>query len=180
MSSTTPTAPRPPDPAPTSLRAGLISPVTPVRWLWQAYMTPGTPGRPTSQQELRWIYAAWLVAFGLKMLGSSWDVSWHFMWLRDDLAPPHLLNSAGTVLVVALVAFAGYSGYGVDRRALRLMQWGIGIFLLAVPRSSSAWLGLQLVMSRPLTRWLTRSTGTASRKTPVPHCISRSARRSTP
>ncbi|GAB3348815.1 hypothetical protein [Modestobacter lapidis] len=131
MSSPTPTAPRPP--APTSLRAGLRSPVTLVRWLWQAYMTPGSPGRPTTQQELQWIYTAWLVAFGLKMLGSSWDVSWHFKWLRDDLAPPHLLNSAGTVLVVALVAFSSYSGYGVDRRALRLMQWGTGIFLLAVP-----------------------------------------------
>ena len=132
MSSTTPTAPRPPA-APASLRAGLRSPVALVRWLWQAYMTPGSPGRPTTQQELRWIYTAWLVAFGLKMLGSSWDVSWHFKWLRDDLAPPHLLNSAGTVLVVALVAFASYSGYGVDRRALRLMQWGTGLFLVAVP-----------------------------------------------
>jgi hypothetical protein len=131
--STTPTTPRHPAVAPASLTAGLRSPVALVRWLWQAYMTPGSPGRPTTQQELRWIYTAWLVAFGLKMLGSSWDVSWHFKWLRDDLAPPHLLNSTGTVLVVALVAFAGYSGYGVDRRALRLMQWGTGVFLFAVP-----------------------------------------------
>jgi hypothetical protein len=67
------------------------------------------------------------------MLGSSWDVSWHFKWLRDDLAPPHLLNSAGTAVVVGLVIFHSYSGYGVDRRALRLMQWGIGLFLIAIP-----------------------------------------------
>jgi hypothetical protein len=104
-----------------------------VRWLWLAYMTPGRPGRVTTPTELRWIYTTWLGAFLLKMLGSSWDVSWHFMWLRDDLAPPHLLNSAGTVLVVALVVFHSYSGYGVDRRALSLMQWGIGVFLVAVP-----------------------------------------------
>jgi hypothetical protein len=96
-------------------------------------MTPGRPGRATTQTELRWIYTAWLGAFLLKMLGSSWDVSWHFRWLRDDLAPPHLLNSAGTVVVVALVVFHSYSGYGVDRRALQLMQWGIGAFLIAVP-----------------------------------------------
>jgi hypothetical protein len=96
-------------------------------------MTPGQPGRPTTQVELRWIYTAWLGAFALKMLGSSWDVSWHFRWLRDDLAPPHLLNSAGTVVVVALVVFHSYSGHGVDRRALRLMQWGIGTFLVAIP-----------------------------------------------
>jgi hypothetical protein len=104
-----------------------------VRWLWVAYMTPGRPGRATSQTELRWIYAAWLGAFLLKMLGSSWDVSWHFRWLRDDLAPPHLLNSVGTAMVVGLVVFHSYSGYGVDRRALRLMQWGIGMFLVAIP-----------------------------------------------
>lgn len=133
MPSTTSTARRPDVPAPASLRAGLASPVALVRWLWQNYMTPGGPGRATSQQELRWIYTAWLVGFGLKMLGSSWDVSWHFRWLRDDLAPPHLLNSAGTVLVGALVVFHSYSGHGVDRRALRLMQWGIGVFLVAIP-----------------------------------------------
>jgi hypothetical protein len=104
-----------------------------VRWFWLAYMTPGRPGRVTTQTELRWIYTAWLGAFLLKMLGSSWDVSWHFRWLRDDLAPPHLLNSAGTAVVIGLVIFHSYTGYGVDRRALRLMQWGIGLFLIAVP-----------------------------------------------
>ena len=120
-------------PAPGSLGAAVRSPVATLRWLWPAYMTPGRPGRPTTQQELRWIYTAWLGAFLLKMLGSSWDVSWHFKWLRDDLAPPHLLNSAGTAVVIALVVFHSYSGYGVDRRALRLMQVGIATFLVAIP-----------------------------------------------
>jgi hypothetical protein len=133
VSSSTSLAPRTAATAPSSLRAGLRHPVALLRWLWQAYMTPGQPGRVTSQPELRWIYTAWLVAFGLKMLGSSWDVSWHFRWLRDDLAPPHLLNSAGTVVVVALVLFHSYSGHGVDRRALRLMQGGIATFLVAIP-----------------------------------------------
>jgi hypothetical protein len=104
-----------------------------VRWLWLAYLTPGRPGRVTAGNELRWIYTAWLAAFLLKMLGSTWDVSWHFRWLRDDLAPPHLLNSAGTAVVIGLVVFHSYTGYGVDRRALRLMQWGIALFLVAVP-----------------------------------------------
>jgi hypothetical protein len=119
--------------APGSLRAALTHPVATLRWLWPAYMTPGRPGRATTETELRWIYTAWLGAFLLKMLGSSWDVSWHFMWLRDDLAPPHLLNSAGTAIVIGLVVFHSYTGYGVDRRALRLMQWGIATFLVAVP-----------------------------------------------
>ena len=119
--------------APASLRVGLLRPAALLRWIWLAYVAPGRPGRPTTQLELRWIYTAWLGAFLLKLLGSSWDVSWHFRWLRDDLAPPHLLNSAGTAVVVALVLFHSYTGHGVDRRALRLMQWGIGLFLTAVP-----------------------------------------------
>lgn len=101
--------------------------------LLRQYWVPGRPGRPTSQVELRWIYSAWLLAFVGKVLGSSWDVSWHFKWLRDDLAPPHLMNSLGTGLVVALVVFHSYTGYGVDKIALRFMQCGIGLFLLAVP-----------------------------------------------
>jgi hypothetical protein len=119
--------------APGSLRRGLAHPVALVRWFWAAYMTPGRPGRDTTQTELNWIYLAWLGAFLLKMLGSSWDVSWHFRWLRDDLAPPHLLNSAGTAVVIGLVVFHSYTGYGIDKKALRLMQWGIGAFLIAVP-----------------------------------------------
>jgi hypothetical protein len=133
----TPAAPAPARPAvptaPGTLPAAVAHPFATVRWLWPAYMTPGRPGRATTETELRWIYTAWLGAFLLKMLGSSWDVSWHFRWLRDDLAPPHLLNSAGTAVVIGLVIFHSYSGYGVDRRALRLMQWGIGMFLIAIP-----------------------------------------------
>ncbi len=126
-------APAAAPPAPGSVGAALAHPLALVRWFWAAYLTPGHPGRPTDQTELTWIYGAWLGAFLLKMLGSSWDVSWHFRWLRDDLAPPHLLNSAGTALVIGLVLIHSYTGYGVDRRALRLMQWGIGTFLVAIP-----------------------------------------------
>ncbi|GHJ46003.1 hypothetical protein Cs7R123_33450 [Catellatospora sp. TT07R-123] len=79
------------------------------------------------------VYRLWLVAFTLKMLGSTWDMSWHFKWLRDDFAPPHLLNTAGTVLVVALVLFQAYHGVGVDRLAKRLMVGGTATFLIAIP-----------------------------------------------
>ncbi|MER6946191.1 hypothetical protein ABT294_19370 [Nonomuraea sp. NPDC000554] len=97
------------------------------------YWTRGLPGRDTPQDLFRVLYYGWLVAFALKVLGSAWDVSWHFKWLRDDLAPPHLLNSVGTALAVALTVIHGYTGYGVDKAALRLIQWGTGIFLVAVP-----------------------------------------------
>jgi hypothetical protein len=75
----------------------------------------------------------WLVALLCKMLGSSWDMSWHFKWQRDDFAPPHLLNTVGTVIVVVLVAIHTFTGFGCDRRSLRLMQWGTAIFLIAGP-----------------------------------------------
>ncbi|MFI9590020.1 hypothetical protein [Nonomuraea sp. NPDC052265] len=97
------------------------------------YWTRGQAGRETPQDLFRVLYLGWLVALTLKLLGSAWDVSWHFKWLRDDLAPPHLLNSAGTALVVVLTVVHGYTGYGVDKAALRLIQWGTGIFLIAVP-----------------------------------------------
>lgn len=97
------------------------------------YWTRGPAGRETPHDLFRVLYIGWLVAFALKVLGSAWDVSWHFKWLRDDLAPPHLLNSVGTVIVVALTIVHGYTGYGVDKIALRLIQWGTGVFLVAVP-----------------------------------------------
>ncbi|MFG1707917.1 hypothetical protein ACFLIM_32385 [Nonomuraea sp. M3C6] len=97
------------------------------------HWTRGQAGRETPQDLFRVLYSGWLLAFTLKVLGSAWDVSWHFKWLRDDLAPPHLLNSAGTALALALTVIHGYTGYGVDKAALRLIQWGTGIFLVAVP-----------------------------------------------
>ncbi|SDG35379.1 hypothetical protein SAMN05421505_103301 [Sinosporangium album] len=97
------------------------------------YWTRGEPGRETPSDLFRVLYLGWAVALTLKVLGSSWDVSWHFKWLRDDLAPPHLINTVGTVIVVALTIVHGYTGYGVDRTALRLIQVGTGVFLVAVP-----------------------------------------------
>ncbi|MFD1538043.1 hypothetical protein [Nonomuraea guangzhouensis] len=97
------------------------------------YWTRGQAGRETPPDLFRVLYYGWLMAFTFKLLGSAWDVSWHFKWLRDDLAPPHLLNSAGTALALALTVIHGYTGYGVDKAALRLIQWGTGVFLVAVP-----------------------------------------------
>lgn len=82
---------------------------------------------------LRQIYGVWLVALLLKALGSSWDVSWHFKWLRDDLAPPHLINVVGDSVMIGLVIFHSITGFGVDKLALRLMQSGCVVFLLSIP-----------------------------------------------
>ena len=79
------------------------------------------------------VYRLWLIAFALKMIGSTWDMSWHFRWLRDTAAPPHLLNTLGTVIAVALVLFQARHSVGVDAWAKRLMVVGTGIFLIAIP-----------------------------------------------
>jgi len=96
-------------------------------------LTRGKPGRPTPEDLASLLYRAWIVAFALKMVGSSWDVSWHFKWLRDDFAPPHLLNSAGTILAMVLVGVHWYTGFGVDRTAKRLIETGMAIFMIAIP-----------------------------------------------
>lgn len=91
------------------------------------------PASAERQKVIHVIYRLWLVAFVLKMLGSSWDMSWHFKWLRDTAAPPHILNTIGTVIVVALVIFQVRFSLGVDVWAKRLMIFGTGMFLVAIP-----------------------------------------------
>ena len=99
----------------------------------RTYWTRGEAGRATPRSlqvlMLRW----WLVALGFKLLGSSWDVSWHFKWLRDDLAPPHIVNTVGTGIAIALVLAHTFTGYGADRLSLRIMQIGTAIFVIAGP-----------------------------------------------
>ncbi|MBP2707018.1 hypothetical protein JOL79_24845 [Microbispora sp. RL4-1S] len=103
-----------------------------LRWALP-YWTRGEAGRQTPADLFRVLYYGWLIAFVLKVLGASWDVSWHFRWLRDDLAPPHLLNTVGTVIAVALTIVHWYTGYGVDRTSSKLIVWGTGVFLIAIP-----------------------------------------------
>ncbi|WP_208613225.1 hypothetical protein [Amycolatopsis tolypomycina] len=109
------------------------SPVGKTRLFFTRHWHRGAPGQPTPDWVLRFCYGMWLAAFAFKLVGSSWDMSWHFMWLRDDLAPPHLINTVGTVIIVVLVAIHSYTGLGCDKRSLRLMQVGLLTFLIAAP-----------------------------------------------
>jgi hypothetical protein len=99
-------------------------------WVSLARFGPSDAQRPA---VIATVYRLWLVAFALKMTGSTWDMSWHFRWLRDTAAPPHILNTLGTVLVVALVLFQVRHSVGVDAWAKRLMIIGTGTFLIAIP-----------------------------------------------
>jgi hypothetical protein len=99
----------------------------------RTYWTRGTPGRSTPRSLAVFMQRMWIAALAFKLIGSSWDVSWHFKWLRDDFAPPHLINTVGTGIAVGLVLAHTFTGYGVERRSLRIMQVGTGIFVLAGP-----------------------------------------------
>jgi len=99
----------------------------------RTYWTRGAAGRTTPRSLSVFMQRMWILALALKLVGSSWDVSWHFKWLRDDFAPPHLLNTFGTGLAIGLVLAHSFTGYGVDRLSLRIMQWGTGIFVIAAP-----------------------------------------------
>lgn len=109
------------------------SPIAKTRLFFKLRWHRGAPGQPTPQWALNFCYSMWLIAFAFKMLGSTWDMSWHFKFLRDDLAPPHLINTVGTGILVVLVAIHSYTGLGCDKRSLRLMQGGMILFLIAGP-----------------------------------------------
>jgi len=82
---------------------------------------------------LNLVFRIWLVAFFLKVLGSGWDVSWHFRWFRDDFAPPHNINLLGDGIAIVLVLCHWYTRFAVDKLALRLMIGGISLFLVSAP-----------------------------------------------
>jgi len=103
------------------------------RRAWLERVRAGALSAPENAATLRLVYGTWLAALTFKALGSGWDMAWHFRWLRDDLAPPHDVNLVGDAVVVLLVLFHWYTGFGVDRSASRLMQTGIVVFLLAAP-----------------------------------------------
>jgi hypothetical protein len=99
----------------------------------RTYWTRGEPGRATPRSLIVFMHRMWIAALAFKLLGSSWDVSWHFKWLRDDLAAAHVLNTVGTGIAIGLVLAHSFTGYGTDRRSLRIMQIGTAIFVLAGP-----------------------------------------------
>lgn len=97
------------------------------------YWTRGAPGRETPPELYRLLYWWWFAALLLKSVGANWDLAWHFWSLRDTFAPPHDVNLIGDAIVLGIVTFSTYTGYGADRTNLRLIQWGLGIFLVAAP-----------------------------------------------
>jgi hypothetical protein len=74
-----------------------------------------------------------VLAFALKHTGASWDVAWHFRYLRDDLIPPHILNLSGNAIVLALICFQFRSGLAVESRGFLITLTGFILFVVAIP-----------------------------------------------
>jgi hypothetical protein len=105
-----------------------------VREFIRAYWTRGEPGRALPRSLTVRLYQLWLLAFLLKSLGAAWDISWHFMSLRDNpFILPHDVNLVGEGIAIALIIFHTYTGYGMDKASLRLTQGGMILFLVAAP-----------------------------------------------
>jgi hypothetical protein len=90
-------------------------------------------GAPADSRVLRGIFGLWVLAFALKHIGASWDVAWHFRYLRDDLIPPHILNLSGNALVLALICFQFRSGLAVESRGFLIIMAGFLLFVVAIP-----------------------------------------------
>jgi hypothetical protein len=90
-------------------------------------------GAPADSRILCAIFSLWVLAFVLKHAGASWDVAWHFRYLRDDLIPPHILNLSGNAIVLLLICFQFRSGLAVETRGFLIILAGFLLFIVAIP-----------------------------------------------
>lgn len=82
---------------------------------------------------MRRIYWVWAAGLLLKLLGASWDVAWHFRFLRETFSPPHVVNLLGELLVAGALVHE-FRNLEKHRRApLLVVLAGVGLFLLAIP-----------------------------------------------
>jgi hypothetical protein len=98
-----------------------------------ALPTAQEPATPHSQRLLAAVFGLWLVAFALKHAGASWDVAWHYRFLRDDLIPPHMVNLMGNALALALLYGQIRTGMALEWGGMALLAAGFGMFVLALP-----------------------------------------------
>ena len=100
---------------------------------WRNVFTRSQPRALDDARVLALVYGLWLLVFALKTAGADWDIAWHYRFLRDDFAPPHLLNTFGMSIGVMLLAFQTWTGWAVDRRGLKMIQAGVVVFAAAIP-----------------------------------------------
>jgi len=78
-------------------------------------------------------YGLFMFALFLKMLGASWDVSYHFKYLRELTELPHIVNSIGFTIAILLWILAWRTEKPQDKRGLKIVGLGYLVFFAAIP-----------------------------------------------
>jgi hypothetical protein len=94
-------------------------------------------------------YGLWLAAFGIKMLGASWDASYHFKYLRETTELPHIVNTIGLALAVVLWVYGIRLTELAHSKPLKVTGLGFLLFFIAIP-VDEAW---HRIFGIDLTTW---------------------------
>lgn len=95
------------------------------------------------------LYGLWIAAFGIKMIGASWDASYHFKYLRETTELPHIVNTIGLVLAVALWLYGIRQSELAHSKPLKVTGFGFLLFFIAIP-VDEAW---HRIFGIDLTTW---------------------------
>jgi hypothetical protein len=79
------------------------------------------------------LFWLWILAFSLKVAGATADVSWHFMYLRERFAIPHVVNLVGDGLAFGLLIYQLLTRRYIEKSGFRLTWVGMVLFLVAAP-----------------------------------------------
>lgn len=83
-----------------------------------------------SDTQLLWL---WVLAFGLKLIGATADASWHFKYLRETLAIPHVINIIGNFVGFGLLIYQLVNRRFLDKKGFWVTWWGAVFFIVAAP-----------------------------------------------
>lgn len=80
----------------------------------------------------RKLYSLWITAFVLKSIGGSFDISYHFKYLREFYQLPHIINGLGNLLILGLFIFMWRTEPKEEREDLKAILIGIIVFCFGV------------------------------------------------
>lgn len=83
-----------------------------------------------SDAQLLWL---WVLAFGLKLVGATADASWHFKYLRETLAIPHVINIIGNFVGFGLLIYQLVQRRFLDKKGFWVTWAGAITFTVAAP-----------------------------------------------
>ncbi len=78
------------------------------------------------------VYGLLIGAFVLKSIGGSWDVAYHFKYLREFYQIPHILNGVGDVGVVLICAYLWRTIPKSERGPIKIVLAGIATFVFGI------------------------------------------------